>query len=93
MAKVIVKGFIVVSDTDLEVVEQALPAHLALTLEEEGCLCFQVVKCPSNANRFDVYEEFVDMEAFNFHQERIKDSHWGSVTKSVERHYTIDQPE
>jgi len=89
MAKVILKGFIVVSDKDLDIVEQTLPSHIALTLEEEGCLCFQVTRCTSNANRFDVYEEFVDMEAFNAHQERVRSSHWGTVTKDVERYYTI----
>ncbi|WP_417819681.1 putative quinol monooxygenase [Terasakiella sp.] len=89
MSKIILKGFIVVSDEDLQAVEGELPTHTKLTLDEEGCLTFKVTKSDSNPNRFDVYEEFVDRDAFNKHQNRVKSSHWGDVTINVERHYEI----
>ncbi|WLQ16166.1 antibiotic biosynthesis monooxygenase [Hahella aquimaris] len=89
MSKVILKGYIIVPHEDLSAVEQALPTHTQLTVEEEGCLTFQVTKNDGDPNRFDVYEEFVDRAAFNAHQIRAKNSHWGKVTHNVERHYEI----
>ncbi|TMX38395.1 putative quinol monooxygenase [Vibrio sp. Hep-1b-8] len=89
MSKIILKGFIVVSCEDLQTVEQELPTHTKLTLEEDGCLVFEVTKNKGNPNRFDVYEEFTDREAFDKHQTRVKNSYWGQVTANVERHYEI----
>ncbi|AZZ92318.1 antibiotic biosynthesis monooxygenase [Hahella sp. KA22] len=89
MSKVILKGYIIVPHEDLSVVEQALSTHIQLTLAEAGCLVFQVTQHDRDPNRFDVYEEFVDRAAFNAHQARVKNSHWGGVTLNVARHYEI----
>ncbi|WP_431689346.1 putative quinol monooxygenase [Hahella sp. NBU794] len=89
MSKVILKGYIIVPHEDLSAVEQALPIHTQLTLEEEGCLIFEVTKHDGDPRRFDVYEEFVDRAAFNAHQARVKNSHWGGVSLNVARHYEI----
>ncbi|MEW8627209.1 MAG: antibiotic biosynthesis monooxygenase [Candidatus Thiodiazotropha sp.] len=89
MSKVKLKGFIVVADNDLEIIEQELPRHCKLTRQEAGCLVFEVTRSHSDHNRFNVYEEFVDREAFDAHQARVKNSKWGSVTANVERHYEI----
>ncbi|WP_339892700.1 putative quinol monooxygenase [Neptuniibacter pectenicola] len=89
LAKVILQGFIIVPDSDLEVVQSELVTHKTLTLEEAGCLIFTVNPDDVNPNKFNVYEEFVDQTAFNNHQTRVKSSKWGEVTKNVERHYQI----
>lgn len=89
MAKVILKGFIVVHDKDLEAVETELPNHIENTLQEPGCLIFEVNQEQSNKNRFNVYEEFQDKVAFEAHQTRVKNSRWGQITINVERHYEI----
>lgn len=91
MSKVILKGFIVVPSSDLDLVEQELPVHTKLTLEESGCLVFKVEKDKNNPNKFYVYEEFENKEAFDFHQTRVKQSHWGEITVNVERHYVINE--
>lgn len=86
---VILKGFIIVQDMDLEIVKLELPFHCELTRKEPGCLVFEVTPNESNKNRFDVYEEFSSKAAFEAHQARVKNSRWGQVTKNVERHYEI----
>ena len=89
MSKVILKGFIVVPEEDLDVVEEELENHRRLTLQEPGCITFEVTKRKSNPFCFDVYEEFKDRSSFDLHQERVKASYWGKVTVNVERHYEI----
>ncbi|HCE4547422.1 TPA: antibiotic biosynthesis monooxygenase [Vibrio parahaemolyticus] len=89
MSKVILKGFILVPEGELETVKSALPIHMRLTKSEAGCLVFQVVENPDNPLRFDVYEEFTNRDAFEHHQLRVKDSDWWRVTVNVERHYEI----
>lgn len=89
MPNIVLKGFIVVPDADLEVVKQALPQHIELTQQEPGCLVFEVPPHPSDPNRFDVYEVFNSKAAFEAHQQRVQQSYWGQVTTRVERHYSV----
>ncbi len=89
MGKVILQGYIIVPDNDLAVVTRELVEHIQLTRSEHGCLFFSVTVAEKNKNKFDVYEEFVDQEAFDKHQSRVKKSTWGRVTKAVERHYLM----
>ncbi len=89
MPKVILQGFIIVPDADLERVKSELVIHKNLTAKEKGCLIFEVTPDGMNANKFSVYEEFVNQAAFDHHQARVKASKWAEVTKHVERHYQI----
>lgn len=89
MVKVILEGYIDVLESDLDSINLELVTHIELTRAEEGCLVFQVEQDKENNNRFNVYEEFVSKEAFEKHQERVKKSRWGSVTKNVQRNYNI----
>ena len=87
MSRVILKGFILVADEDLPVVREELRNHIQLTLQEEGCLVFEVSEDEENINRFNVYEEFSDSRSFELHQERVRNSNWAKVSKNVERNY------
>lgn len=89
MTKVVLEGFIIVPDLDLEIVKRELPKHTKLTLNESGCLTFKVTPDELNLNKFYVYEDFVNQTAFDKHQARVKSSRWGEVTKNVARHYKI----
>ncbi|ASW82816.1 MULTISPECIES: putative quinol monooxygenase [Vibrio] len=89
MSKVTLKGFILVPESDLELVKNELVNHKRLTLEEIGCITFSVTENSENPLRFDVYEEFTDKAAFEHHQKRVKASNWGKVTVNVERYYEI----
>ncbi|MFG6178928.1 putative quinol monooxygenase [Halomonas sp. THAF12] len=91
MPKIILEGYIVVPESELEIVRNELKSHINLTREEEGCLEFQVVQDECEKNRFHVYEEFKNQAAFQYHQERVQTSHWGEITKNVERHYQIHE--
>lgn len=88
-SKVILEGYIIVSDGDLPRVLQELPNHIRLTKEEEGCLSFSVLQRPDEPNAFDVFEEFADRTAFETHQRRSRRSVWGEITANVERHYEV----
>lgn len=89
MSKVILSGYILVADSDLAAVRQALPQHQSLTRAEDGCLVFNVTASHTSPNRFDVYEEFIDQSAFEYHQARVQASAWGRITSNVSRHYQI----
>ncbi|GAD90208.1 hypothetical protein VHA01S_036_00130 [Vibrio halioticoli NBRC 102217] len=89
MAKVILSGYIIVPDKDLDAVLHALPEHIRLTQAECGNMTFRVQQSADTPQRFDVYEEFIDKPSFEFHQRRVKDSFWGKVTADVSRHYDI----
>jgi len=79
-----------VPDEELSAVTEELPNHIKLTLQEEGCLIFEVLPDEQNVSRFNVHEEFSDIYSFELHQQRVKNSRWGLVTSNVERHYQID---
>lgn len=89
MSKIILQGHILVLDSELDMVGQALEIHKKLTLQETGCLVFEVTQALDNVNKFHVYEEFINQQAFDAHQCRVKNSNWGEVTINVERHYQI----
>lgn len=90
ISKVILKGYILVSDADLPQVLAELPTHIELTRAEAGCLVFEVLQDPEHINKFDVYEEFSDQQAFELHQERTRASKWARVTAKSSRHYTVE---
>lgn len=89
VAKVILEGYIIVSEDDLDLVQSALPAHVELTRNEPGCIVFNVEQSQVNIHRFNVHEEFDSEASFKKHQIRVKQSRWGSITKNVQRNYNI----
>ena len=89
MSKVILEGHILVSNSYLSAVKRELVTHIKLTKQEAGCLVFEVSQDGDNMNRFNVYEEFTDRDSFSAHQVRVRESKWGEITSSVERHYEI----
>jgi autoinducer 2-degrading protein len=91
MSKVTLSGHIEVPREDLDVVLAKLPNHIELTHQEAGYITFTVTRDSANPQRFEVYEEFTDKATFEKHQARVKASHWGEVTKNVERLYTITE--
>lgn len=91
MSKVILKGFIIVSKEDLSALKEELDNHKDLTRKEPGCLVFEVTQDLSNPNRFNVYEEFLDEVAFEYHQQRVKNSKWGKISANVDRYYEISE--
>lgn len=93
MAKIILQGTIIVPDEQLAIVKEALILHKTLTLLEPGCITFEVTQDRSDSNKFNVYEEFTDQQAFDRHQLRAKNSHWGKVTVNLPRNYRISKGE
>ncbi len=89
MGTVTLHGHIIVADDELETIKAALEDHISLTLEEAGCLSFEVTQRDDAPSTFDVREAFVDQAAFDLHQARVHDSAWGRASRNVERHYTV----
>ena len=90
MAKVILQGYIEVTECTLDAVLLELPNHIELTLAEAGCLVFKIEQDEQITNRFHVYEEFSDQQAFEKHQQRVEASWWGSITENAGRHYHVE---
>lgn len=72
---------------EAERVRQALPAHVALTRAEPGCLSFEVE--PDGPFTWRVAELFTDSAAFEAHQKRMRESDWGRATEGIKRDYEI----
>lgn len=87
--RVSLSGYIDVPVERMEDVRSALPAHIALTRAEPGCLNFEVTPCPDVKCRFLVAELFVDQQAFDTHQERTKNTEWATVTAGIRRDYSV----
>lgn len=71
-----------------ERVRTHLPAHVALTRAEPGCLAFDVDPT-DDPFVWRVSERFVDEAAFDAHQRRVAASTWGAETAGIERRYEI----
>ncbi|SUZ33122.1 hypothetical protein ROE7235_02890 [Roseibaca ekhonensis] len=68
-------------------VRRLLPAHIAASRAEPGCLRFDVT--PRACGRvWDVSEEFTCADAFDAHQRRTQASLWGSATAHITRAFT-----
>ena len=84
-------GHIDVPSDRQKAVAAALPAHIALTRAEPGCLSFEVTPDPAISGRYLVAELFTDQAAFEAHQTRASASDWATVTAGIPRHYQITE--
>lgn len=82
-------GYLEVPPERIAAVIAALPAHIALTTAEPGCLSFSVTQSPENPTHFLVAEVFANQAAFAAHQTRAQASDWAVVTSGLARHYTV----
>lgn len=87
--RVTLTGHIDIPADRLAEVQAALPEHIELTRQEPGCQKFEVVPCPTVPGRFLVSEVFVDQQAFDAHQVRMKGSQWAIVTAGIGRDYSV----
>lgn len=71
---------------EAERVERHLPAHLAATRAEPGCLAFHV-RPTADPLAWQVDEVFADESAFAAHQARMAQSTWARATAGIERRY------
>lgn len=65
-----------------------LPRHVELTRAEQGCRSF-IVTPTEDRLVWRVDEVFDDAASFRRHQDRVRDSEWGTVTATIERDYSI----
>jgi quinol monooxygenase YgiN len=91
MTRIVLTGYILVPEADLEAVKQALPEHIKNTLAESGCIFFEITPDNKDPCRFNVHEVFKDKASFEHHQERAADSEWGSISARVARYYEVTE--
>ena len=89
--EIVLTGYIDVPADRLDAVSAALPAHIALTRKEPGCLSFDVTPDEDVPGRFNVAERFSSRADFDAHQVRMKSSPWAKVTAGIPRHYQITE--
>lgn len=90
MSPVALKGRLVCADSDeAALVLQHLPRHIELTHAEAGCLRFDV-EPTDDPLVWEVSERFVDQDAFDAHQARVRASEWGRGTSHIARDYVIE---
>ncbi len=84
-------GHIDVPAYRLEAVQDALPAHIRLSLAEPGCISFSVTPDPEVHGRFLVAEEFSSRATFDAHQVRVQASEWGRTAAGITRKYVVSE--
>lgn len=90
MSPVALTGRLICANSDeAAVVLHHLHRHIELTKAEVGCLRFAVEQT-NNPLVWEVSERFVDQEAFDAHQARVRASEWGRATSGITREYVIE---
>ena len=84
-------GFLVcTTEGEAACVRAHLPAHLALTRAEPGCLSFEVTPT-ADPLVWQVSETFTSRAAFDAHQTRAAASPWAAATAGIRRDYTVTE--
>ena len=89
MPKVYISGYIDVPLDRLADVKNAMPDHIRASRSEPGCLFFELTHDADVPGRINVKEAFTSLEAFDFHQENRKDTHWSNITVGITRNFEI----
>ena len=85
----ILKGYMIIPAQYLLAVQDELGNRIELNRQEPGCIVFEVNQDSKNPSRFNVYEEFIDHSAIEYHQYRTKNSKWVRIALNPERYYVI----
>ncbi|MFD2739341.1 putative quinol monooxygenase [Sulfitobacter aestuarii] len=87
--EVTLTGHLICEDAEqAQRIAEALPAHVALTRTEPGCLAFEVLR-GDDPRTFTVAERFADPAAFAAHQKRSAASDWALISAGITRDYEI----
>tara|TARA_A100001015_G_scaffold308852_1_gene407176 strand:- start:168 stop:446 length:279 start_codon:yes stop_codon:yes gene_type:complete len=84
----ILDGYIRIPYEELEIIKDKLNEYIEHTLNDHGCLEFDVTQDDSDECIFHVFENFTDNDILNLHQANTKISDWGAINKYVERLYS-----
>lgn len=72
------------------IVARYLPAHIALTRAEPGCLDFEVTQS-SDPLIWTLAERFASRAAFEAHQARSRASEWFEKTLHIKRDFEVTE--
>ena len=81
---------ICMTDDEAHAVRTHLPAHLALTRAEAGCLTFDIDPT-DDPMVWEVMEAFRDRASFDAHQTRTRSSEWFAATRGILRDFKMEE--
>ncbi len=76
------------TEAEAEIVCRHLPAHIALSRAEPGCLTFDV-NPTQDPLVWQLDESFTDRAAFEAHQDRTRSSDWFAATAGLARDFKV----
>ena len=84
---IIVKGYFKVPQEELNIIKSYLSDHITNSLNEDGCLKFEITQDNLDKSIFHVFEKFRDIDAYLEHKKRVKTSKWAKISKNIKRFY------
>jgi len=90
MPRITLTGTLICVPDDVDIVTEALPAHVEASRAEPGCLDFEITQSGDDPCVFHVREAFSDAAAFEAHQARTRGSEWWQKTAHIPRDYRIE---
>ena len=85
------RGFLRCMDgAEVAAVTAHLPAHIAASRAEDGCLSFEITQT-DDPLVFEVMESFRDQSAFTAHQTRTRQSAWWQATSHILRDFRVEE--
>jgi quinol monooxygenase YgiN len=87
MGKVLLTGTMRCEPHEIDAVVSLVDTHIRLSLNEPGCLTFELWQDELDPRSFHVSEVFVSENAFAKHQDRTQSSDWWRVTHHMPRDF------
>ena len=85
-------GFLICRTLDeADRVSALIPAHVAATRDERGCLDYEIWRSMADPVCFAVRAVYRDREALAAHQVRTSGSDWGRVTGGATRDFRLTE--
>ncbi len=83
------KGTIIIPRAAYVEAEEALQEHIMATRLEAGNIVFEVEQDAKDPEIFHVFEQFIDQQSFELHQDLGAKRRWGIVSKDFKRDFHI----
>jgi quinol monooxygenase YgiN len=85
MSKILLTGTMRCEPDEVDEVVSLIETHIGLTRDEPGCLSFELWQDELDPCNFHMSEVFRSEDAFTKHQDRTHSSHWGRLTRHMQR--------
>lgn len=83
----IMGGYVIAPEDDLPNILSEMPKHIALSRAEPGCVRFDLWQDDIDPMKLHMIEIFKDLNAAEFHRDRMKHTNWKKAAANIERDY------